>query len=103
MTDEVQTTQWRNISGHMSDLEGGRQVEAGGFVDLTGEELEANRDRLAAGFVQVEEPVKEPEPFDRKAAMAQAKELGISGYSSLRNDELQTAIIAAQEKKEETD
>lgn len=104
MTDEVQTTRYRNLESYPVYLDGAPQVEAFGFTDLSDEQVEANQATIREHFSKVLEPEKEDTPtFDRKAAMERAKELGLTGYSTLRNDELQTAIIQAEEQQKEGD
>lgn len=103
MTEEVQTDRFRNLTGHPVDLTGGKMVPAGGFVDLTADEQKDDHNKaVLQGFAKVVEPDRESVPgsFDREAAMARAKELGVTNTSRMRNDELQTAIIEAEEQKE---
>lgn len=97
MTDEVKT--FRNISGHPEDLEDGSVVATGGFVDLSAKAIKANKAKLEENFLEVPQQQQDPEPFDREAALARAKEFEIKNASRMRNDELQTAINAAEEEE----
>lgn len=112
MTDEVQTKRYRNRESYPVFLESVQRekgdeipsatVDAYGFADLSDEQVSANRETIDEHLIKVLEPEKEDTPtFDRTEALAKAKELGVKGGSNLRNDELQTAIIAAEEKKKE--
>jgi hypothetical protein len=50
---------------------------------------------------KVDSPTSEPppEPPKREELLARAKELEISGVSSMRNDQIQTAILEAENQK----
>lgn len=112
MTDEVQTTRYRNLENYPVHLPGVNDddsdipevnVAAYGFADLSEEQVKANRSTIDEHLVKVLEPDKEDTPsFDRKAALEKARELGISGTSQMRNDVLQTAIINAERERGES-
>jgi hypothetical protein len=103
VTEDQTVTAYRNVSGHPEDLTGGRIVDSGAFVDLSEKDAkdEYNKTKIDAGvFVRVEEPTQEPPPQpNRDELLARAKELGVEGVSKLRNDQLQTAINEAENKK----
>jgi len=95
--------EFRNISDHPDDLEDGRVIGVGETFELDDEQMksEFNKDKISRGvflditgaFDQAEEPVH------REELLAKAKDLGITGRTTMRNDELQTALIEAEENQ----
>jgi hypothetical protein len=97
--------EYRNVSGHPEDLEGGRVVGNGEAITLTDEQLKDARvkELIDTGkFTVIDEPPADPpEQPDRKELMARAKELEIDGdLSKMKNPELHSAIIQAEQAKE---
>jgi hypothetical protein len=105
VTEDQPVTAYRNVSGVPQDLTGGRIVDPGEFVELTEDDQkdEYNKVKLHTGVFaeKVDSPTSEPppEPPKREELLARAKELEISGVSSMRNDQIQTAILEAENQK----
>lgn len=92
---------YRNISGHPEDLADGGVVGTGQYVELTDEQAKDphNREKIQRGaFISAPEHDTPPDQPSREELMEKARELDIKGRSNMRNDELQTAIIQAEEK-----
>lgn len=94
---------YRNISGHAEDLADGRVVGYLGedsFVELSDEDLsnEFNKQKIDQGaFIEAPEPeVTEPTLEDLKN---EARELEITGFSSMNKEQLQQAINEAKTAK----
>lgn len=91
---------YRNLSDHLEDLTGGRAIDPGGFFDMDEEEQkdDYNKDKIKRGvFIEVPETEAVDNSPSRDELLAQAKELDIKGRTTLRNDELQTAINHVKE------
>lgn len=100
--------EFRNVSDHADDLEDGRVIGVGETFELDDEKLksEFNRSKIDQGaFLEISS--EDREKMDNAAnagpshdeLLARAKELDIKGRTNMRNDELQTAIIAAEEQE----
>lgn len=92
----------RNIGDHAEDLEDGRVVGIGETCELTNDQFnsEFNKSKISSEGPLLDIPDEaldaEDQTPDRRALMDRAGELDITGRSRMRNDELQTAIIAAE-------
>lgn len=91
---------YRSVSDHLEDLTGGRAVDPGDFFELDeeGQKDEYNKDKIDRGvFIEAPETDTVDNSPGRDELLAEAKELGITGRTTMRNDELQTAINHAKE------
>lgn len=97
--------EFRNVSDHPDDLEDGRVIGIGETFTLDDDQLksEFNRSKINMGtFLDITgynpDEIEDQSP-NRQQLMDRAGELDITGRSKMRNDELQTAIIAAEQEK----
>jgi hypothetical protein len=103
VSDETQDevlVRYRNVSGHPEDTEDGRVVGYLGddsFVYFSEEDLESdfNKAKIENGtFIESPEP-ENPEPT-LEDLQQKARELDVSGRSSMKKEELQQAIAEAE-------
>lgn len=97
----------RNIGDHAEDLEDGRVVGVGETIEVDDDQFKSphNKDKISSDGPLLDitgafDDAHDVRP-DRAELMDRAAEFGITGRSKLRNDELQTAIIAAEAEKKE--